>query len=193
MKYIYSLLFLLVHYSASSQRVYVSKEVSSYDALIYQETNEDVEVSWNIYKTENTNPNIWGNWKYVSSKDSARYIFKLTDNKQAASFSYRFVDDSMSTRFSIADNYVDVFSEIITYSFVDNLEDANITICITPNKWLADEIIYITNEPLFTKSAYWVMADKVENSTIKVFVTTNRVMADKLIYFTDNPLEAQIR
>ena len=193
MKYIYSLLFLLVHYSASSQRVYVSKEASSYDALIYQETNEDVEVSWNIYKTENTNPNIWGNWKYVSSKDSARYIFKLTDNKQAASFSYRFVDDSMSTRFSIADNYVDVFSEIITYSFVDNLEDANIAICITPNKWLANEIIYITDEPLFTKSAYWVMADKVENSTIKVFVTTNRVMADKLIYFTDNPLEAQIR
>jgi len=192
MKYFYAFIFCLVSFLTSAQRVFISEDVSKFDALVYEETDDTAPVSWLIYATDNADPTIWGNWNFVNSKDSASYVLKKANSRQSAFFTYRLIDDSTKTNFSLSDRVLDVFS-LDNYAFVNDIEEANLVICVTPNKWLADEIIYLTEEESFTRSFFWTLAKPGEPVAVKVFITTNRLIADRLIYFTNNPLEARIK
>jgi hypothetical protein len=192
MKYTYTFILCGLSLITNAQRVYISDDVSRFDALVYEEKDPSVPVSWLICVTDNPDPTIWGNWNLVNSKDSATYVLKNAGTRQSAFFTYRLVDDSTATNFSLSDKMLDVFS-LDNYAFVNDAEEADLVICVTPNKWLADEIIYLTEEESFTKSFFWTLAKPGEPAAVKVYITTNRLVADKLIYFTNNPLEARIK
>ena len=76
---------------------------------------------------------------------------------------------------------------------VYKISEANVVICLTPNKWIADAVIYKSNKEFNVNKAHWRFVRREEEETIKVFITTNRTLADLLVHFTENPLEAQIR
>jgi hypothetical protein len=170
--------------------VFIDKDVSRFNATIFEETDQNAKVSWEIYMTNNLNPTIAGNWKQMSSPDSSVFVFKSVDNRQAAHFTYRVIEDSTQTKFTHSSNRSDFF-EPISYSFVETMEEANIVMCLTPNKWIADDVIYKSKNPININPAHWHFVD--QNGNIKIFITTNRTIADRLVYFTNNPLEAQIR
>jgi len=189
-------LFLLVMcmYSTNlfAQRVFIDENVSRFNATIFEETDQDAKVSWEIYMTNNLNPTIAGNWRQMVTADSAVFVFKKLDSRQAASFTYRIIEDSTRTKFKYSGSRSD-FMDPITYMFVEDISEANIVICLTPNKWIANNVIYKSNKEFNTNNAHWKFVEQEGESTLKVFVTTNRDIADILVYFTDNPLEAQIR
>jgi len=187
-------LFLLVlcmyNTNLFAQRVFIGENVSKFNTTIFEETDQNAKVSWEIYMTDNLNPTKAGNWKQMSSADSSVFVFKLVDNRQAAHFTYRVIGDSTQTKFRYSGSRVDFF-EPISYSFVETMEEANVIICLTPNKWIADDVIFKSENPINVNPAHWHFVD--QNGDIKIFITTNRTIADRLVYFTDNPLEAQIR
>jgi hypothetical protein len=119
-------------------------------------------------------------------------VFKRIDSRQAATFTYRIIEDSTKTRFRYSGNRVDFFQPV-SYMVVDDVSEANMIMCLTPNKWIADNVIYKSEKLFSANKAHWRFVEQEEEGTLKVFITTNRELADKLVYFTDNPLEAQIR
>jgi len=195
MKNLFFTALVMLSITASAQRVFVSEDVSRFDAAIFEETNPNAYASWEIYLTDEDNPTKRGNWKSLNSKDSAVFIFRKVQDKELAMFSYRIVNDSNATSFSFFGSNTDVF-EPKSYVYVDSQEEANMTICLTTNKWIADMVIYESDNAINVSEAYWFITDKENTNAfnkIKVFVTTNRQIADYLVYFTNNPLEAQIR
>jgi len=193
MRYLLLTILSLLCFVANAQRVFISEDVTRYDAVIYEETDPNKKVSWTIFSTEDINPTIPGNWKMLQSRDSSVFTFKKTYSRDLASFTYRFTEDSTSTNFRYMRTYNSDFFEPVSYMFVNSKEQANMIVCVTPNKWIADLVIYKTNNPVNINPAFWYVNDKETSNTIKVFLTTNREKADVLVYFTDNPLEAQIR
>ena len=189
-------LFLLVMCTYSTnlfaQRVFIDENVSRFNATIFEETDQDAKVSWEIYMTDNLNPTVAGNWRQMATADSAVFVFKKLNSRQAATFTYRVVEDSTQTRFRCSSGGSDAFQSI-SYMFVEDMSEANMVICLTPNKWIADNVIYKSSRIFNTNSAHWRFVNQEEEGTLKIFVTTNRDIADMLVYFTDNPLEAQIR
>lgn len=176
----------------SAQRVFVDENVSKFNATVFEETDPTAKVSWEVYMTDNLNPTTSGNWKMMGSADSAVFVFKKLSSRQAATFTYRVVEDSTKTRFVYSGSKAD-FLEPVSYMIVDDISTADIVICLTPNKWIADNVIYRSKSLFNINGAHWRFVEEEEMGTIKVYITTNREKADKLVYFTDNPLEAQIR
>lgn len=189
-------LFLLVlctyNTNLFAQRVFIDENVSRFNATVFEETDQNVKVSWEIYMTDNLNPTVAGNWKQMTTADSAVFVFKKLDSRQAATFTYRIIQDSTQTKFKYSGSRSD-FIDPITYMFVEDMSEANMVICLTPNKWIANNVIYKSNKEFNTNSAHWKFVEQEGERTLRVFVTTNRDIADMLVYFTDNPLEAQIR
>jgi len=189
-------LFLLVlcTYSTNlfAQRVFIDENVSRFNATVFEETDQDAKVNWEIYMTDNLNPTLAGNWKQMATADSAVFVFKKLDSRQAATFTYRIIQDSTQTKFRYNSGGSDAFQSI-SYMLVEDMSEANMVICLTPNKWIANNVIYKSNKIFNMNSAHWRFVEQEEEGTLKVFVTTNRDIADMLVYFTDNPLEAQIR
>jgi len=190
MKYIYVVLFSLFTFTLNAQRVFISDNVLDFNATIFQETDPNLKTSWNVYMTDNINPNIAGNWKQMKTQDSAVFVFKSVNDRQAAHFTYRIIEDSTRTSFRYSGSKSDFF-DLVSYSFVDDIEQANLVICLTSNKWIANDVIYKSPKPFNINKAHWHVID--QGGDIKVFITTNRTIADRLVYFTNNPLEAQIR
>lgn len=185
-------LFCIIIDTLSAQRVFLNENVSKFNATVFEETDPEAKVSWEVYMTDNLNPTIEGNWKQMMTPDSAVFVFKRLNNRQAAAFTYRVVEDSMSTRFVYSGSRID-FLEPISYMIINDISTADVIMCLTPNKWMADNVIYRSEELFNTNKAHWRFVDEEEMGTIKIYITTNRELATKLIYFTDNPLEAQIR
>lgn len=185
-------LFCIIIDTLSAQRVFVDENVSKFNATVFEETDPEAKVSWEVYMTDNLNPTVEGNWKQMMTPDSAVFVFKRLDSRQAATFTYRIIEDSTKTRFRYSGNRADFFQPI-SYMVVDDISEANMIMCLTPNKWIADNVIYKSEKLFSTSKAHWRFVEQEEEGTLKVFITTNRELADKLVYFTDNPLEAQIR
>ena len=175
-----------------AQRVFIDGSVSKFDAIVFEEKDPNAIVNWEIYRTENLNPTIAGNWNQMSSADSAVFVFKSVENRQEATFTYKFVEDSTTSSFIFSGRGSD-FLYPISYMLVDDIRDANIVACLTPNKWIANNVIYKSDKEFNLNPAHWRFVEQEGEETIKVFITTNRKLANRLIYFTDNPLEAQIR
>jgi len=192
MKYFYTLLLVLVCFGLNAQRVFISENVSQFNSTIFQVTDQSAKVSWEIYMTDNLNPSRAGNWKQMNSSDSAVFVFKRVNSRQAAMFTYRIIEDSTKTNFRYSDNRSDILFPV-SYMLVDKISEANVVICLTPNKWIADAVIYKSNKEFNVNKAHWRFVRREEEETIKVFITTNRTFADLLVHFTENPLEAQIR
>jgi len=178
--------------NAHAQRVFIDESVSKFDAIVFEEKDPNATVNWEIYRTENLNPTIAGNWNQMSTIDSAVFVFKSVKDRQAATFTYRVIEDSTASSFAFSGRGSDVLYPI-SYMLVDDIRDANIVTCLTPNKWIADNVIYKSNKEFNVNPAHWRFVEQEGEETIKVFITTNRKLANRLIYFTDNPLEAQIR
>lgn len=192
MKYFYTLLLVLVCFGLNAQRVFISENVSQFNSTIFQVTDQSAKVSWEIYMTDDLNPSRVGNWKQMNSSDSAVFVFKRVNSRQAAMFTYRIIEDSTKTNFRYSDNRSDILFPV-SYMLVDKISEANVVICLTPNKWIADAVIYKSNKEFNVNKAHWRFVRREEEETIKVFITTNRTFADLLVHFTENPLEAQIR
>lgn len=189
---IITVLFCIIIDTLSAQRVFIDETVSKFNATVFEETDPTAKVSWEVYVTDSLSPRIPGNWKMMSSADSAVFVFKKLNSRQAATFTYRVVEDPTKTRFVYSGSKAD-FLEPISYMIVDDISMADVVVCLTPNKWIADNVIYKSENLFNTNKAYWRFVEEEEMGTIKIFITTNRELADKLVYFTDNPLEAQIR
>lgn len=186
-----SLLCIIIN-TLSAQRVFLSDDVSNFNATVFEEADPTAKVSWEVYLTDNLNPTVSGNWKMMSSADSAVFVFKKLSSRQAATFTYRIVEDSTKTKFVYSGSRLD-FLEPVSYMLVEDASVADVVVCLTPNKWIADNVIYRSEKTFNINEAHWRFVEEEEMGTIKVYVTTNREKADKLVYFTDNPLEAQIR
>ena len=186
-----SLLCIIIN-TLSAQRVFLSDDVSNFNATVFEEADPTAKVSWEVYLTDNLNPTVSGNWKMMSSADSAVFVFKKLSSRQAATFTYRIVEDSTKTKFVYSGSRLD-FLEPVSYMLVEDASVADVVVCLTPNKWIADNVIYRSEKTFNINEAHWRFVEEEEMGTIKVYVNTKREKADKLVYFTDNPLEAQIR
>ena len=184
-------LFLLVlctyNTNLFAQRVFIDENVSRFNATVFEETDQDAKVNWEIYMTDNLNPTISGNWRQTATADSAVFVFKKLDSRQAATFTYRIIEDSTQTKFKYSGSRSD-FIDPITYMFVEDMSEANMIICLTPNKRYS-KIPNIYFIPTISALKNWLSRAGFENIEVIAITTTTSEEQRKTKWSFDQSLE----